>query len=216
MQRQLLDDVAADAIGGRGRQGDGRRVAQQLAEIAQAGVVGAEIVSPLADAMGLVDRQQLRSHRRGPPRGTARCETAPAPRRPAGTARPPCWSSRAYCSAIGRRAVDERDRQPERLELIDLVLHQGDQRRDDQRQAVEDHGRQLVAEAFSAAGGHDAEAIPPRKHRRNHLFWPCRNDESPNRDRCDSRLSGGNSGIDRRTSQTGGRKCMERCSLEAL
>ena len=62
-QRELLDDVAAHAVGGRGRQGDGGRVAQQAAEIAQPGIVGAEIVPPLADAMGLVDRQQLDSHR---------------------------------------------------------------------------------------------------------------------------------------------------------
>ena len=63
VQGELLDDVAPHAIGGRGRQGDGGRIAQQAAEIAEPGVVGAEIVPPLADAMGLVDRQQLDAHR---------------------------------------------------------------------------------------------------------------------------------------------------------
>ena len=77
MQGQLLDDVAADAVGGRGRQGNGRRIAQQAAEIAQPGVVGAKIVPPLADAMGLVDRQQLDSHRPHRVAETARCGTAP-------------------------------------------------------------------------------------------------------------------------------------------
>ena len=89
VQGQLLDDVAAHAVGGRGGQGDGRRVAQQLAKIAQPGVIGAKIVPPLADAMGLVDGQQLAAPPPAPPPETARCETAPAPRRPGGTGRPP-------------------------------------------------------------------------------------------------------------------------------
>ena len=56
---ELLNDVAADLVGGGGRQGDGRRPAQRAAEVSQPAVVGPEVVSPLADAMGLVDRQQL-------------------------------------------------------------------------------------------------------------------------------------------------------------
>ena len=69
-----------------------------------------------------------------------------------------------------QRAVDETDRQTKRLQLIDLVLHQGDQRRDDQRQAVQSHGRQLVAKALSAAGRHDAQAILPGQNRGNDLL----------------------------------------------
>jgi hypothetical protein len=38
---------------------------------------------------------------------------------------------------------------------IDLVLHQGDQRRDDERHAGQEQGRQLVAERLAAAGGKD-------------------------------------------------------------
>ena len=73
---RLLDDVAAHPIGGRGRQRDGSRVAQQAAEIAESGIVGAKIMPPLADAMGLVDRQQAGAAPPGPRRGTAHCETA--------------------------------------------------------------------------------------------------------------------------------------------
>ena len=179
MQGQLLDDVAADAVGGRGRQGDGGRIAQQAAEIAQPGVIGAKIVPPLADAMGLVDRQQLQPHR------PHRLEEPPAAE--------PLRHHVDQAELAGRhpvepgvllghrqRAVDERDRQAQRLELIDLVLHQGDQRRDHQRQAVQDHGRrQLVAEALAAAGGHDAEAIPPGQHGGNHLLLPMPEGRKP-------------------------------------
>ena len=58
-----------------------------------------------------------------------------------------------------QRAVDEAHRQAQRLELIDLILHQGDQRRDDQGQTVQGDGGQLVAEALTPAGGHDTQAV---------------------------------------------------------
>ena len=39
------------------------------------------------------------------------------------------------------------------LEVIDLILHQSDQRRHDQRQARQQQGRQLIAERLAAPGG---------------------------------------------------------------
>ena len=135
VQRQLLDDVAADAVGGRGGQGDRGRVAQQLAEIAQPGVVGAKIVPPFADAMGLVDRQQLQPHR---PHRLQKPRAAEPLRHDVDQAELARRHAVEPVVLLGRRqrAVDERHRQPQRLELIDLVLHQRDQRRDDQRQPV--------------------------------------------------------------------------------
>ena len=47
------------------------------------------------------------------------------------------------------------------LQGIDLILHQGDERRDDQGQSVEEEGRQLVAEALAAAGGEDRQGRAP-------------------------------------------------------
>ncbi len=183
VQGQLLDDVAADAVGGRGRQGDGRRIAQQLAEVAQPGVIGAEIVPPLADAMGLVHRQELQPHR------PDRLQEPRAAEPLRHHVHQPELAGRHLVQPgvlLGhrQRAVDERHRQPEGLELIDLVLHQGDQRRDDQRQPVQDHGRQLVAEALAAAGGHDAQAIAcPARTVEMTSFCPWRNSARPNRGR---------------------------------
>jgi len=45
-----------------------------------------------------------------------------------------------------------------------LVLHQGDERRDDQRQPRQQHGRDLIAQGLSPAGGHDPQAVPPRQN----------------------------------------------------
>ena len=43
---------------------------------------------------------------------------------------------------------------------IHQILHERNQRRDDNRHAVQHHGRQLVAEGFPAAGCHDSQNIP--------------------------------------------------------
>ena len=50
-------------------------------------------------------------------------------------------------------------RQPQRLELIDLILHQRDQRRDNQREAVLHDRRKLIAKTLAAAGGHHAQTV---------------------------------------------------------
>ncbi len=171
VQGQQFDDVAPHPIGGRGRQGDCRRIAQQAAEMAEPGIIGAKIVPPLAGAMGLVNRQQLDPHRPN------RIEKSPAakplrhhveqPKLAGGHPLEPVVLLRRR-----ERAIDEAHRQTQRLELIDLVLHQRDQRRNHQRQPVESQRRQLVAEAFSAAGGHDAKTIVSGKNRRDHLLLP--------------------------------------------
>jgi hypothetical protein len=49
---------------------------------------------------------------------------------------------------------------PAPLQEVDLILHQGDQRRDDDRQPVEEQRRQLVAEALAGAGREHGERRP--------------------------------------------------------
>ena len=55
---------------------------------------------------------------------------------------------------------------------IDLVLHQRDQRRDDQRQAVQQQGRQLVAEALAGPGREDRQHRPPGQQCRHDPLLP--------------------------------------------
>ena len=45
------------------------------------------------------------------------------------------------------------------LQRVDLVLHQRDQRRDDQRQVIADQRRQLVAERLAGACRHHDERV---------------------------------------------------------
>jgi hypothetical protein len=61
--------------------------------------------------------------------------------------------------------VDAGHAEAERVELGCLVVHQRDQRRDDQRCAAARNRRQLVAERFARARRHHQQHIEPL-HRR--------------------------------------------------
>ena len=86
----------------------------------------------------------------------------------------------ARADLIHRRAVfvqvEGRIQPPRRdaagRQSVDLVLHQGDQRRDDQRQARQHQGRQLVAERFAAAGGKDGRRRFAGQQVPDHLALP--------------------------------------------
>ena len=71
-----------------------------------------------------------------------------------------------------RSSVDELKRRrgdAEAPHLLDLVAHQRDQRRDDERQPAVEHRGQLVAERLAAAGRHDGEDVLAGEHRRDDL-----------------------------------------------
>ena len=55
---------------------------------------------------------------------------------------------------------------------VDLVLHQGDQRRDDQRQPGQHQGRNLVAQRLAAAGRKHGRGRPPGQQMPDHLLLP--------------------------------------------
>ena len=64
-----------------------------------------------------------------------------------------------------QRAVDVGGGDAPRLQGVHLILHQGDERRDDQRAAVAEDRRQLVAQGFAAAGRHHGQDVAPGQHR---------------------------------------------------
>ena len=53
---------------------------------------------------------------------------------------------------------------------VDLVFHQGDERRNHDRCALHEQGGQLIAERFSAAGGHEHEHVVSSHQRKDNLF----------------------------------------------
>jgi hypothetical protein len=70
----------------------------------------------------------------------------------------------------GEGAIDQGGPDAPLLESINLVLHQGDQGRNHDRQARPDQAWELVAEAFPAPRRHDAEAIIARNNMLDDLF----------------------------------------------
>ena len=66
------------------------------------------------------------------------------------------------CSEEGRYAVFP--------ELVDLVLHHGDERRNHDRQAVEDQSGDLIAEGLAPARGHDDQGVLFLRDVANDLF----------------------------------------------
>src|SRR5205085_1236758 len=60
--------------------------------------------------------------------------------------------------------VDPLRGEAERAELGDLVLHQRDQGRDDERRAGAGEAGELVAERFAGSRRHDEERVLPGRH----------------------------------------------------
>src|ERR1044071_1167498 len=73
-------------------------------------------------------------------------------------ATPQCFDARVLFG-IRYRAVDERCRQSACTERVYLILHERDQRRHYQRDAVENHRGQLVAQRLATAGRHHDDGI---------------------------------------------------------
>ena len=56
------------------------------------------------------------------------------------------------------------------LQRLHLILHQSDERRDDERDAVHEQRRKLVAEGFTRTGGKKGQRTPPGEQRLHHLL----------------------------------------------
>jgi hypothetical protein len=154
------DDLVAHDRRGRRGAGQHPRRPELLEESADLQVLRPEVVAPLADAMGLVDRDERRREARGEGAEARVGETlggdvgelegaGPQPREP-------------LAHLVGRqRRREDRRRDAALLERAHLVVHQGDERRDHERRAGEERRGQLVDEALAAAGRRDEQQSPP-------------------------------------------------------
>jgi hypothetical protein len=162
----LMNSRAPRVVVGGGGERDARHVREALVQLRELQVVLAEVVAPLADAMRLVDRDQAqqpalvqrRQHRHETRvrhafrRGVQQYEAAAHQ-----------LALDVLRGVAAQRRVQERGGNAELLERADLVVHQRDQRADDQRhavpRAVARDRRHLVAQALAAAGGHQHHRV---------------------------------------------------------
>ena len=148
---------AGALVGGCG-QGDARYLRETFSEDAQLLVFRAEIVSPLADAMRFINRKQGRID---PPQQTEETFRQQAFGRDIEHVQLPGQQRLLHLPLFGngQRAVEESRLHPQLPQGIHLILHQGNQRRDDDACTVTQQCRNLVTETFAAAGGHQHQGV---------------------------------------------------------
>ena len=158
---QPLEDVAPhDRVGGRGQRERARR-AELAARGVQGEVVGPEVMAPLGDAVRLVHHEEPHAVVLQPGHEVPVREPFGRDIEQRRAALDEVEVAPVLLAARDRR-VDEAGRDARALQRLDLVLHERDQRRDDER-APDLEGREHVAEALAAAGRHDAEHVRLRE-----------------------------------------------------
>ncbi len=136
-------------------------------------VLGAEIVSPLGNAVGLVDGEKGQfagfvegiEHRQG---AVEEQTLGGDIDQIEGVAEHGLFDGLGLAPVQGRIEAGRPD--AGLGQRIDLVLHEGDERRDDDSAAGSQQGRNLVAEAFAAAGGHEHQGVAAVAHMADDLL----------------------------------------------
>ncbi len=164
LEAQLLHDLLARAlVGGRGQR-DARDAGEALGEDAQLAVLGAEVVAPLRDAVRLVDGEEgdvdLGEKRQHALLHEALGRDVEEVER-AGLQLP----LDGLLLGEGQRRVEEGRLDARGFERVDLILHERDQRRDDDAGAAPHEGGDLVAERLAAARRHEDQRVAAGEHR---------------------------------------------------
>ena len=135
--------------------------AKGLAQPAQLGILGPEIVAPLRHAVRLVDGDQ---RQRDLPQPVDESRVHQAFRRDIQQVEFAGVKSREDLTSFVRaeRRVVKGRGDAVCPECVNLVLHQRNQRRYDQCDAVTEQRRQLVTQRLAAAGGHQHEGVVAR------------------------------------------------------
>ena len=145
LQRELARDVLPHLRRRGGRERDRRWRAQPLPHLPHAQVTRTEVVPPFTDAVRLVHGEQSHADRAQSLGGGAQVEPLRCEVEQPDLAALDAGHPRTHFG--GReRAVDVGGGKSARLERVDLILHQGDEGRDHDRQTAEQEGRDLIAE----------------------------------------------------------------------
>ena len=157
---EVAHDVLGHQFRGRGGERQHGDSGELFAQFGDAQVRGAEVVAPLRDAVGFVNGQKRDVHP----------HDAQAERLGGQSFRRDVEEFHVAVDAVvqcdvdgpGREArMDRHGRDAPCPEAIDLVFHQGDERRDDDAHAFAGEGRNLIGERLSAARGHQRQRVAP-------------------------------------------------------
>jgi hypothetical protein len=167
---ELLDDVLGDGLGGGGRERQYRHVPETPFEVTKLPICRPKVVPPLADAVCLVhgNQRELQLRQRTP---DGRHQTL---RRGVNQLEGPFSDLAHTLRALLRieRGIQKSGAHADLAEGVHLVLHQRDERRNDQGNAAQHPRRDLEGERFPRARGHDAYGIAAGEHAVDQLFLP--------------------------------------------
>jgi len=162
-QVQALGDLALGGRVGGGGQRDARNVRPALVQDGQLAVFGAEIVAPLRHAVRFVDGEQG--------------DVAAREQRQKAAGQQALGSDIEHVQLAGQQlaldagggfAIQGRVQvfgaHAELAQGLDLVLHESDERGDDDADAIAQQCRDLVAQRLAAAGGHEDECVMSGSH----------------------------------------------------
>ena len=167
VEPQPLVDLAAGQRVGGGGEGDARHAREVRGDIGDPQVLRAEVVAPLRHAVRLVDREQRDA---GAGRGVVEEREERRHEQALGRDVEQVELAREQVSAYGARFLGGRGRVPERgahteqPQRLDLVVHERDERRDDDADAGPHQRRQLVAQRLAAAGRHQHHGVVAGDH----------------------------------------------------
>jgi hypothetical protein len=164
---ELDENVLARAPVRRGRERQPRDGGKGVEQRPQQPVIGPEIMPPFGNAMRLVDRHQRQRY--APDQVPERVARRPFGRHVDEVELAPLQPRhRLLAIAVGRGERGGAD--SETFGGADLVVHQRDQRRDDERRARPRQRRHLVAQRLARAGRHHGQRVPPRHDAPDHLL----------------------------------------------
>ena len=157
---ELGEDIGAGVAVCRGGERKARDIRETVEQRAEQAVVGPEIVAPFGNAMRFIDREQ-RERRAGQQFAEMRLAGA-------------FGGDIEQIELAGAEALDGRlavhvdagqrgGGDPVGIGGAQLIMHQRDERRDDDASARQQDGRELIGERLARAGGHDRQRRLPGK-----------------------------------------------------
>ena len=172
LQRQMGADILPHMGGGGGSErADDRAAGQAVHKFLDAQIAGAEVLSPLADAVRLVHRDHadlplLREPLEARHLQPLRChidDLVPAL---------PGAVQHQRLLVVGQAVVQKSRRHARLHQRSHLILHQADQRGHHDGNARQQQCRYLIADGFARAGGHDRQHILPGQQAADDFLLP--------------------------------------------
>jgi hypothetical protein len=169
--KKLLQDIRTGSGIGGGREGDGLHPAKRGLHRAERGVFRTKIVTPLRNAVRLVDRKQRDRGALEEIEGFRFHQTFGRDIEEAQLATGDAVEDRAVLGGIVC-GVERSRRDAIAAQLRHLVAHERDQRRHDDSQAVVKKRRKLIAQRLAASGRHDRQHVTAVEDGRDDLALP--------------------------------------------